>query len=610
MDGLVNPSIPENIVLGCIQLETVEGYEQLQDLFWFEKLENWVLRFSVNVLGVEGESIPDTTNWYMLIDPLYPRGSISIYPDKHNSITQTYQHMNENKVTEQFPWRLGKICTDWDNGQLELLSDTEELMDVGQRISWHVERLKKWLLAASKNSLVKSGDYFELPHLYYDKELIIAFAEEQKHIINWRGVKNKSGFVSLKVVHEYQNILFVSNFFDRKSNVIQTYDWGKLIEASAEPNHHYGVWILLPFQLISQPWTYPKTIKELEDLCNKYHFNIWKEIYSLMHIFREHEENNYVLLGFQIPQLVGEQSVIVHWISFEFSKLIKKVKKITGFRKANDYYFQRDRLNQLHPDRSLRYIRTENWSREAILSRGSLNEKMQHDSIFLIGAGALGSAMGELLSRTGISKIIVCDGDILKIGNLSRHTLGINQLSMKKAEALSTRINNNNVHTWSAFINSAFPNLSEDEVEVLENQDVIIDTTGSDAVIDYLYSFDWTLPKRFISVSLGFGAKRMFIFLSNKHPFPRQSFYNFLKPWIEFEREENKDIILPRDGIGCYHPLFPARSDDVWIMAGLAIKEIEAWWLEPFGPNIFAVYEQQELDGLPAGVLLKQREVF
>lgn len=610
MDGLDKPSVPESIIIGCTQLETVEGYQQLQDLYWFENSKNWILRFSLDVLGVDGLSIPHTTNWYMLIDPLYPRGSIGIYPDKVNSITQTYQHMNENKEVNYLPWRLGKICTDWDNGQLELLSDTQELMDAEQRISWHVERLKKWLLNASNDSLARTGDYFELPHIHFSTELQIVYAEEQKHLGNWNGMKSRSGWVSLKEVSDYQNTLFVSRFFDNKSNEIQEYEWGKLIRASVESKLHYGVWVLLPFQPISQPWDYPKTIKELEAICKKHHFDIWREIYGHMHVFREQEHHNYLLLGFQIPQLVGEKNVIVHWISIEIAKLAKKVNKITGFRRVNDFYFQRDRINQLHPDKSLSYIRTENWSKESVLSRGSLNEKMHHDNVFLIGAGALGSAIGELLSRTGISNIIVCDDDVVKVGNLSRHTLGINHLSMKKAEALSYRINYNNVHTWSAAINSAFPNLSEEEVEVLESQDVIIDTTGSDTVIDYLCSFDWTLPKRFVSVSLGFGANRIFIFLSNKHPFPRKYFQNFLRPWIVLEREENKDIILPRDGIGCYHPLFPARSDDIWIMAGLAIKEIEAWWLNPFGPNIFAVYEQQHIDGLPAGVLLKQREVF
>lgn len=76
------------------------------------------------------------------------------------------------------------------------------------------------------------------------------------------------------------------------------------------------------------------------------------------------------------------------------------------------------------------------------------------------------------------------------------------------------------------------------------------------------------------------------------------------------EKSENQNIIFPREGIGCYHPLFPARLDDIWTMAGLAIRELEAWWPNNLGPSIFAVYEQQQLNGLPAGVVVKQREEF
>jgi molybdopterin/thiamine biosynthesis adenylyltransferase len=337
--------------------------------------------------------------------------------------------------------------------------------------------------------------------------------------------------------------------------------------------------------------------------------DLWKEIYDLMYIFRDHDRN-FILIGFPIPQLIGQENQVVHWIAIEIPKLSKRVKRAKGFRKLRDYYFQMDRLKELKPSKNLNYLHTENWSKEAILSRGSLDKGIQQDSVFLIGAGALGSAIGELLSRAGISKITICDDDILSIGNLSRHLLSSEDLSQYKADSLSNRINHNNLHIRSAAITSPFPNFSEEEVDQLEQHDVIIDTTGSDAVIEQLNSFDWTLPKRFISVSLGFGAKRMFMLLSNKHPFPHKEFYSLLQPWLILERQENQDIVLPREGIGCYHPLFPARLDDIWSMTGLAIKEMESWWRNPFGPNIFAVYEQQQLNELPAGVILKQREVF
>ncbi|KZS44910.1 ThiF family adenylyltransferase [Paenibacillus glucanolyticus] len=607
---MINIAVSENIYSGCIQLDIVKGYEQLEELYWFEKLDSWVLHFSLNVPELnQFSSVPQTTQWYMLIDPLYPRGSISIFPDKIRSITLTYQHMTENINVDYVPWRLGKICTDWDSGQLELLSDSDELLDSDKRISWHVQRLKLWLIAASNDSLAVPGDYFELPHTHFKSELSIVFAEERKDLIKWSEIYTRSGLVSLREVKENSDTIYISRFFDRESEVLQTYDWGKVVELNTQTKIQYGVWVLLPFKPIQQPWSYPKTVSDLEMVCKEHHFDIWNEIYDLMHTFREYNRN-FIMIGFQIPQIVGEEDQVVHWISIEIAKLTRKVKRIKGFRKARDYYFHRDRLNELKPEKELNYIRTENWSKEAILSRGSLDKKIHQDSAFLIGAGTLGSAIGELLSRTGISKITVCDDDILKIGNLSRHILGVDKMSREKAESLSRRINQNNLHIWSSHINKSFPNLSEDEVEILEEHDVIIDTTGSDAVIDHLYSFDWTLPKRFVSISLGFGAKRMFILLSNKHPFPRQVFYDFLKPWIELEREENKKTVLPRDGIGCYHPLFPARLDDIWIMAGLAIKEMETWWLDPLGSNIFAVYEQQQLNGVSAGVILKQREVF
>lgn len=607
---LADLSVANNIIIGCTQLDIIKGYQQLEELFWLSEHKSWILRFNIELQELNDGNIPYATNWYMLIDPLYPRGSISIYPDKIYGIKQTYQHMNQNIEVDNLPWRLGKICTDWDNNQLELLSDTEEMMDAKYRISWHVERLKNWILAAFNDSLAEKGAYFELPHAYLNKKPQIIFAEEQEEFGNWINSRNRSGFISLKNVNAHPDIFFVCDFFDKKNQIIKKYNWGRIVTEEIETKLHSGVWVLLPFQPIIHPWTYPKTIGDLEEVCKKNHFNIWNEVYELMHKIRKEGQQIYLLIGFQIPKLVGDESLIIHWISIGIRALTKKVKKVKGFRKEIDYYFQLDRLNSLHSNQNLNYIYTDNWSKEAILSRGSIDKKTYNDGIFLIGAGALGSSISEMLSRLGISKIVICDDDILEMGNLSRHTLGVNHLFSSKAKALSDKINQNSVHAWSFAINKKFPNLNEQEMELLEQQEIIIDTTGSDAVIDYLHSFDWTIPKRFISISVGFGAKRVFIFLSNKTPFPRKEFYNFIKPWIELEKKENKDIILPRDGIGCYHPLFPARSDDITLMSSLAIKEIEAWWIQSHRPSIFAVYEQQYSNGKTTGVLLKQHEVF
>ncbi|MBL0240398.1 MAG: hypothetical protein IPQ00_07480 [Chloracidobacterium sp.] len=35
---------------------------------------------------------------------------------------------------------------------------------------------------------------------------------------------------------------------------------------------------------------------------------------------------------------------------------------------------------------------------------------------------------------------------------------------------------------------------------------------------------------------------------------------------------ENADVIPPREGVGCWHPVFPARADDIWMWGSIAIK--------------------------------------
>ena len=57
-------------------------------------------------------------------------------------------------------------------------------------------------------------------------------------------------------------------------------------------------------------------------------------------------------------------------------------------------------------------------------------------SYAIIGAGSLGSAIAELLVRSGVWRILLIDGDTLSVGNLARHTLGIKNLNHYKAHEL------------------------------------------------------------------------------------------------------------------------------------------------------------------------------
>jgi hypothetical protein len=52
-------------------------------------------------------------------------------------------------------------------------------------------------------------------------------------------------------------------------------------------------------------------------------------------------------------------------------------------------------------------------------------------------------------------------------------------------------------------------------------------------------------------------------------------FRSRITPWLKKERSENAGLKLPREGIGCWHPTFPARIDDVNMMLCAFIKVFE-----------------------------------
>lgn len=66
--------------------------------------------------------------------------------------------------------------------------------------------------------------------------------------------------------------------------------------------------------------------------------------------------------------------------------------------------------------------------------------------------------------------------------------------------------------------------------------------------------------------------------------------------------------IIPRNGIGCWHPTFPARSDDVWLAAATAVKAIENYIITKSEKTLSIVYEQRENDGIFEGYILVDKK--
>lgn len=64
----------------------------------------------------------------------------------------------------------------------------------------------------------------------------------------------------------------------------------------------------------------------------------------------------------------------------------------------------------------------------------------QNKHVLVVGAGALGSSVVELLAKAGIGFLTIIDNDRLEAANIGRHALGANSIGLFKAKALAEKL--------------------------------------------------------------------------------------------------------------------------------------------------------------------------
>lgn len=196
--------------------------------------------------------------------------------------------------------------------------------------------------------------------------------------------------------------------------------------------------------------------------------------------------------------------------------------------------------------------------------------------MLVIGAGAVGSIVAENCARGGIENITIIDPQELAIGNLVRHTLDMSSVGANKAEELAQRLNLIGPHITAKSIAQRFGITHEAEKLVAEEYDLIIDCSATDQVPLALSKLKFKRLTRFASFSITQGADKMLMFCSEGTSFDSQKFYELMNPILDSEIKRLANEPLPREGIGCWHPVFPGAYHDISALTGFAIKRLGA----------------------------------
>jgi hypothetical protein len=202
-----------------------------------------------------------------------------------------------------------------------------------------------------------------------------------------------------------------------------------------------------------------------------------------------------------------------------------------------------------------------------------------------------------LLVRGGVSDLLLVDNDSLAAQNLVRHTLSGREIGMNKAAALAHRLGTTAPFSFVHAYDRRLPMMRAEAEELLDDRDVVIDCTAAADVPMVLSLGWWSLSRLFVSVSVGYEARRTFLFAHQGHSFPQEEFATRIEPLLKEERALWTSRGETLEGAGCWSPLFPARLDDIVLAAAAGVKIIEELVEAPSVDRRLIVFEQPSGSG-------------
>lgn len=587
-------------------LDSLSQVEIIDEWKFENELNIWYLHLNI-AIEYKTTYFPQISQWYIIVDSNYPKGKIKVYPDVKNSITVTLYHQaNNSKIERNGLWRKGALCLEVNT----ISTFQSEPYSVDERLLYHVKRAINWLELAAKGQLVADNEPFELPEFTLSNvlEMQFAFSEDIVTFMQWESTDCRYGIAELDVYKSKPFVYYVKQFKSLNGNIEHYTQWGKHLSKTNISSPINAPWILLKQPPVINEWQAPETLGDLIDACNSQHIDVMNVLKNVVSKIRD-GKRHLLLLGFPVPKTFGGEPEIVFWKALYLPVVSYGKKTAKGFRTNQQGWWLRDKSEVLTRKTKLDWIISENWNQQEISQRGKMNDFLLRKKMLLVGAGCVGASVAEILVRSGIYNLTVVDSDIFEVGNLSRHVLNVGNIGELKELSLCSYLNSLNPHANVEVINDTLTIDEEFKTNIaLDKYDIIIDCTGENSVLDDFQRADFRKNHIIASISVGLGAKHLYMTIMNGTTFYFNSFYKLISPYIQSERDLFDDYNLPRNGIGCWHPTFPARSDDVWLAAATAVKAIENYIITKSEKTLSIVYEQRENDGIFEGYILVDKK--
>jgi predicted ThiF/HesA family dinucleotide-utilizing enzyme len=533
----------------------------------------WSFRFRARLSEPPTAYVKEWTAWHLVVVGDLSDPDIRIYPDAAEGIGTTFPHQDYNGDPQDgLPWRTGKPCLERPMAVFRRDGWAGEPSALDERLVWHIGRLLVWVDAAAAGRLLEPGDPVELPvYPAADTTTVLGFRETVEDLNWWQGHDETWGFATLSKIPGARGTAVIADFMDPMRRSIRRIPWSNAIPL--DEGRVDAVWMLLPDLIMFEPWRAATTWQELTQLVANTTIDLPGILADagarLRRIQRpKHAGPVHLLIGFPLEERVAGEHQRFHWIAIRNMQLCRREDVRKGYSDLPGARRAWDRELAKSP-RRLEWRRTANWAPDQLRKRGEAEEAIRSKSILVLGVGTLGAAVAENLLRMGVTRIGLVDDDTMLVANLSRHLLTMADAGQRKAERMAERLNMAAPDAQVVAMPFAFPPLKSADAALLGGWDVVIDCTASDAVLRAMGRFPWVTERLFVSLSMTWQAKGLFAYAASETGFPAidaRERYAAASPPPEEEQ------VGEMEGIGCWHPVFPATADDVNLWAAIGSK--------------------------------------
>lgn len=486
------------------------------------------------------------------------------------------------------------------------------------RLICYVRWALEWLTDAAAGNLLKPGEPYELPDFsrkllpkgVYPETRPLLFIESAESFGRWQAQIGGSGGVHCAALKKLP-AMAAFRFLDAAGRPLweppfdpNGLDWGQVVQ---------GVWVLVP-DVRYRRHRPPQTFAELDELLHRENL----ELYRMLHRAWDSHSTVHIgmlLVGFPVPRTVGAPPIEVHWQPLVFPNRAGDTRAgALKARKARAIWEELLR-GRFAPDKQLPWCHASNASEERLYARSGLPEAVRCCSIVLLGCGALGSAMAELLVRGGARKLDLFDPDTVQLGNLCRHTLDGSRLGWNKALALAEHLSSVNpsarVRAWciGAPLASSAPVEARD---ALTAADLVLDCTCSDSAFEWLIGVAAEHKQRLATLFTDLKAELLTVCISGAETTCRAVFDDLqaevrqartaIDPAHYFRQPDKEELIL--EGAGCWHPTFPARAAHIAVLAAAA-SDAMILHIAQTGSGLAAVFRRVAVDTLATGLVVE-----